>query len=155
MYELVSNLLDRGVPIHGVGLQAHIKQDIPGAGELVANLRRLEGLGLQIHLTEVDVGVPQPTTELRLQKQAILYQRLMNSCLAVRSCTAFVTWGFTDAYSWLPSFFPGLDAALPFDNSFQPKPSYRVLAESLKASSRTAIRGLTSRCSGPSTARFN
>jgi endo-1,4-beta-xylanase len=146
MYELVSNHLDRGVPIHGVGLQAHINQDIPGAGELVANLRRLEELGLQIHLTEVDVGVPQPTTELRLRKQAILYQRLMNSCLAVRSCTAFVTWGFTDAHSWLPSFFPGLDAALPFDSSLHPKPSYGVLAASLKASSRTATRGLTSRC---------
>jgi endo-1,4-beta-xylanase len=147
MYELVSNLLERDVPIHGVGLQAHVNQGIPRAGELVANLRRLEELGLQIHLTEVDVGVPQPTTDLRLVKQAILYQRLMDSCLAVRGCNAFVTWGFTDAHSWVPSFFPGLDAALPFDSSLHPKPSYGVLAGSLKASSRTAIRGLTRRCS--------
>jgi len=147
VYELVSNLLDRDVPIHGVGLQAHVNQSIPRAGELEANLRRLEELGLQIHLTEVDVGVPQPTTDLRLLKQAILYQRLIDSCLAVRSCTAFVTWGFTDAHSWIPTFFPGLDAALPFDSSLDPKPSYGVLARSLEGSAATAPRGLTRRCS--------
>ncbi len=147
MYELVSNLLERDVPIHGVGLQVHVNQGIPRTDELESNLRRLEGLGLQIHLTEVDVGIPQPTTEPKLLKQAILYQKLMDSCLAIRSCTAFVTWGFTDAHSWVPSYFPGLDAALPFDSSLQPKPSYGVLRRSLKESSRTAPRGLTRRCS--------
>jgi endo-1,4-beta-xylanase len=147
VYGLVSRLLERGVPIHGVGLQAHINQDIPDADELVANFRRFEELGLQIHLTEVDVGVPQPTTEVRLLKQAILYQRLMNSCLAVQSCTAFVTWGFTDAHSWIPHFFPGLDAALPFDVDLHPKPAYHALSASLKASSGTRTRGPTGACS--------
>ena len=134
MYELVSGLLQRGVPIHGVGLQTHITQTIPSPGELGANLRRIETLGLRIHLTEVDVGVPQPTTEGRLLKQAVLYQQLMDSCLAVRSCGAFVTWGFTDAHSWVPSFFPGLGAALPFDSELRPKLSYGALAGSLMAS---------------------
>jgi endo-1,4-beta-xylanase len=146
VYELVSSLLERGVPIHGVGLQAHINQDIPASDELVANLRRLEKLGLQIHLTEVDVGVPQPNTEIRLLNQAILYQRLMNSCLMVESCTAFVTWGFTDAHSWVPHFFPGLDDALPFDRNLQPKSAYHALTASLKATSRTETRGLTRAC---------
>jgi endo-1,4-beta-xylanase len=155
MYELVADLVERNVPIHGVGLQAHVNQGIPSASELQTNLRRLEGLGLQIHFSEVDVGVPQPTTDLRLLKQAILYQRLINSCLAVRSCTAFVTWGFTDAHSWVPSFFPGLGAALPFDESLRPKPTYHALAGSLKASSRTETHGLTNACGAPSTARLN
>lgn len=134
MYELVSGLLARGVPIHGVGLQAHLTHLLPSRAELEANLRRLERLGMQIHLTEVDVGIPEPVTDGRLRKQALLYQRLMDACLAVRSCRAFVTWGFTDAHSWVPSFFPGLAAALPFDAELRPKPSYRALVGSLRRS---------------------
>jgi endo-1,4-beta-xylanase len=145
MYELVSELLERDVPIHGVGLQAHITQTIPAPGELEANLRRIEKLGLEIHLTEVDVGVPQPTTEARLLKQALLYQRLMDACLSVGGCGAFVTWGFTDAHSWIPSFFPGLGAALPFDSELRPKLSYGALAGSLMASPRVRAMGRASR----------
>jgi endo-1,4-beta-xylanase len=133
MYELVSRLLERGVPIHGVGLQAHVNVAIPAPEELKANFSRLERLGLEIHLTEVDVGVPQPATQDRLWKQAILYQRLMDACLGVRSCSAFVTWGFTDAHSWVPGYFPGLGGALPFDTELRPKPSYKALVGSLKA----------------------
>jgi endo-1,4-beta-xylanase len=137
MYELVSELLERDVPIHGVGLQAHTTQAIPAPGELETNLRRIEQLGLEIHLTEVDVGIPQPTSEGRLLKQALLYQRLMDACLSVRSCGAFVTWGFTDAHSWIPNFFPGIGAALPFDSELRPKLSYRALVGSLLASPRS------------------
>jgi len=148
MYELISELLERGVPIHGVGLQSHLNlsQGIPGREELEANLRRIERLGLQIHLTEVDVGVPEPTTEARLLKQAILYQRLMDACLAVRSCRAFVTWGFTDAHSWIPIYFPGLGAALPFDSELSRKLSYGAVARSLMASPRARKSSSTRRC---------
>jgi endo-1,4-beta-xylanase len=148
MYELISELLERDAPIHGVGLQSHLNlgQGIPGREELEANLRRIEGFGLQIHLTEVDVGAPEPTSEARLRKQAILYQRLMDACLAVRSCRAFVTWGFTDAHSWIPSFFPGLGAALPFDSALRRKLSYGALARSLMTSPRAQTSSSTRRC---------
>jgi len=146
LYELLSELVQRGVPIHGVGLQAHVNVAIPVAEDLKANLSRLDRLGLEIHLTEVDVGVPQPVTQDRLWKQAILYQRLMDACLGVRSCTAFATWGFTDAHSWVPDHYGSLGEALPFDAEFRPKLSYKAIAESLKAASAYRTSSLARTC---------
>jgi endo-1,4-beta-xylanase len=145
VYEVLSRLIERNVPIHGIGLQAHINQEVPSSNELADNLRRFEALGLQVHLTEVDVGIPNPPTETRLLKQAVVYDRLMKECLAIPNCTAFVTWGFTDAHSWVPSFFPGLDAALPFDTELDPKPAYGALARRLRESTRVTARE-THRC---------
>jgi len=43
-------------------------------------------------------------------------------------CTAFLTWGFTDKYTWLGSDkFP-----LPFDKDYSPKPAWWGMMNSLK-----------------------
>ena len=33
------------------------------------------------------------------------------------------TWGVADGRSWIPSFFAGYGAALPFDAEYRPKPA--------------------------------
>jgi endo-1,4-beta-xylanase len=43
-----------------------------------------------------------------------------------------VTWGFTDRYSWIPSFRPGYGAALPFDADYQAKPAYDAMKLALE-----------------------
>ncbi len=43
----------------------------------------------------------------------------------------FTTWGFTDKHSWVPNFYPGTGAALPFDEQYAPKPAYDALVEEL------------------------
>jgi endo-1,4-beta-xylanase len=48
-------------------------------------------------------------------------------CLSAENCKAFVMWGFTDRYSWIPSFFEGYGSALIFDDSYGPKPAYYAL----------------------------
>jgi endo-1,4-beta-xylanase len=45
----------------------------------------------------------------------------------VPRCRTFVTWGFTDAHSWIPTELPGFGDALPFDRSYRPKPAADVL----------------------------
>ena len=56
--------------------------------------------------------------------QGRIYGQILGECLARPKCTAFVTWGFTDLYSWL-----GAEAeALPFDRSFRHKPAFDSLA---------------------------
>ena len=50
---------------------------------------------------------------------------------ALEACVALLTWGFTDRYSWIPSFRPGYGAALPFDADYQPKPAYEAMKGAL------------------------
>jgi endo-1,4-beta-xylanase len=132
IYDLVEGMLERGVPIHGVGLQMHVTASwSPGAVRVLDNMNRLADLGLQVHITELDVRIRGGPSEHDLQRQADIYRETMETCLAARSCTAYVTWGFADRHSWIPGFFSGWGSALIFDETYQPKPAYTALHETL------------------------
>jgi endo-1,4-beta-xylanase len=140
VYDLVKDLVERGVPIHGVGLQAHLNLgDTSSSGQLTPdvlgeNIRRLGELGLQVQITEMDVKYLGETTEAILLKQAGDYRRVFETCLDSEYCTAFVVWGVTDTYSWLreAAFFdnPTVDPLL-FDGSYEPKPAYYAMLDLL------------------------
>lgn len=133
VYALVKGMVARGVPIHGVGLQMHVAPGTaPKPEDLVANIQRLGALGLQVHITELDVRLPSNVTESLLALQANLYQELLEVCLSADNCTAFVMWGFTDRYSWIPSSASGYDHALIFDKAYRPKPAYFALRKVLE-----------------------
>jgi endo-1,4-beta-xylanase len=128
VYNLVKGLLERGVPIHGVGLQMHISvENPPNPQEIAANIRRLRELGLEVHITEMDVRMRTPARWEDLVRQAEIYREILRVCLST-GCKAFVMWGFTDKYSWIPSYFTGYGAALIFDESYEPKPAYYYIA---------------------------
>jgi endo-1,4-beta-xylanase len=132
VYSMLLDFIKRGVPIDGVGLQVHVKTEgYPEEAQLQRNLVRIADLGLQIHLTEVDVAIPIDSegraSEEDLRRQAWTYERLLKACVRQSMCTAFQTWGFTDKYSWIPLFLPGLGAALPWDELYRPKPAFAVL----------------------------
>ena len=132
IYELIQSLLDEGVPIHGVGLQMHLSLDsYPKAQDVATNLNRLSVLGLEAHITEMDVRIQQPVTEEKLNEQARVYRDMLQVCLSAQNCRAFVLWGVTDHYSWVPLFFPGYQAALIFDENCDPKPAYYALTDVL------------------------
>jgi len=128
LYDLLRELLQRGVPVHGVGLQMHIGiGQSPDPQDVRDNITRLAELGLQTHISEIDVRVPGEPTEESLRQQAILYRNMLSACLSVPDCKGFVMWGFTDRHSWVPAFFPGWGSALIFDESYRPKPAYAAL----------------------------
>ena len=130
-YEMVRRLRARGVPIHGVGLQAHfIVGQVPAT--LRANMERFAALGLKVQITELDVRLPQPATAAHLEAQARDYRAVMDACLGVRGCDAVVLWGASDRWSWIPGEFPGWGQAHVFDEGLRPKPAYRALHELLK-----------------------
>jgi endo-1,4-beta-xylanase len=136
VYSLVQNLVQRGAPIHGVGFQGHfILSSPPRVQDISTNMARLAALGLEVHFTEVDIRIQQPFTEAKFVQQASLYASLTQACLAAANCKAFVLWGFTDKYSWIPSFFTGYGAALIFDGSYLPKPAYYALSDTLAGAS--------------------
>ncbi len=137
IYALVRDLLQRDVPIHGVGLQTHVSldwfpepQDIAAnVDSLSANMDRLSALGLVVHITETDVRIERPITEDELAKQARIYGAALEACLSAQNCKALVLWGFTDRHSWIPYAFPGTGAALVFDDAYRPKPAYHSLID--------------------------
>ena len=131
LYRLVRDLKARGVPVHGVGLQGHMHFSLPSRAKLIAHLERLASLGVEIHFTEVDLGIPEPVTNGKRIKQAIRYHRLMDACLAVPACTAVVFWGVRDSDSWIPKFFKTYQEPLLFDEQFQPKLSYFAVLDAL------------------------
>jgi len=133
VYSLVVSLLDENVPIDGVGLQMHISvENYPDPDSVAKNIKRLTDLGLQVHITEMDVRILTHATSQALQTQGHVYNEMMKVCLANPNCTAFVLWGFTDLYSWIPNFFDGYGSALIFDEEYQPKPGYDSLAAALE-----------------------
>lgn len=142
VYAYLQELLRRGVPVDGVGLEMHYGVGWgPKADALAYNIRRLGELGLQVHLTEVDFriklpGEGQPADAAALAKQAERYRGAMQACLSAPNCTAFVLWGLTDAHSWIPYFYPDWGAALIFDEDYAPKPAYHALLEALQGSER-------------------
>lgn len=135
IYRLVEQLLLKKVPIDGVGLQMHVGLNYtPRPQEVANNMLRLSELGLEVHITEMDVKIQDGygTKEERLVAQANIYRQMLEVCLKASNCKAFVMWGFTDAHSWIPQFTNHPDAALIFDENYQPKPAFYALVELLK-----------------------
>ncbi|MEP6913323.1 MAG: endo-1,4-beta-xylanase [bacterium] len=142
VYAMVKDFRKRGVPIDGVGIQAHVNLDMKEISSLAANLARLTALGVQVHFTEMDVAVPLAANgvlldQADLARQADIYRFVAKACLKQPGCTAFQTWGFTDKYSWIPGYTKGAKGrALVFDQEYQPKPAYNALREVLEQRGR-------------------
>jgi endo-1,4-beta-xylanase len=133
VYELVKGMVERGVPIDGVGFQGHFTLDnAPDPANVAANMQRLAGLGLEVQFTEFDVRLKEPVTPDALDAQAGVYWSMMNVCAQNPACTAFITWGVTDKFSWIPNFVKGYGAGLMFDENYDPKPAYWALRDALE-----------------------
>ena len=82
LYELLSGLKSQGVPVDGVGFQVHSNLDgLPG--DFVANMQRFAALGLDIAITEADVGLRLTPNQQDLEAQARIYEQIVRSCLTV------------------------------------------------------------------------
>ena len=129
---LTADLLEQGVPVHGVGLQGHFLISGPNHEELRTNLEKLAALGVIVELTEVDIvlrGTGDEATRLERQRQDFF--DMASACLAVEACKRITFWGFTDRYTWIDGTFgPGL-APLPLDLDYERKPAYFGLIDGL------------------------
>jgi endo-1,4-beta-xylanase len=138
VYAMVKDFRKRGVPIDGVGIQAHVfNLSLKEISSLAANMSRLTALGVQVHITEMDVALPLDANGVlldpgNLARQAEIYRFVATACVQQPGCTAFQTWGLTDKYSWIPGYTKGAKgAALLFDQNYAPKPAYDALREVL------------------------
>jgi endo-1,4-beta-xylanase len=142
LYAMVKDFRHRGVPIDGVGMQLHILDLNPDVRGIAENMKRLTALGLQVHITELDVALPvdadgNPRHAEDLVRQAEIYREIANVCLQNPGCTALQTWGFTDKYSWIGWFtHKTKGAALPLDRQYRPKPAYNALLQALHSATQ-------------------
>jgi hypothetical protein len=136
VHRLLTGLRERGVPVHGMGLQGHLSTWAPSSDELRHALSRYRALGLKTVFSELDVRLKLllgMASDSDLAKQKEIYRRVAGACRADLSCEGVTTWGFTDRYSWVPNRYPGYGAALPFDRLYRPKPAYQGLREGITA----------------------
>jgi len=131
LYNLVKQFKSDGVPVHGVGFQAHfLSGQVPQ--DMESNMKRFADLGLDVAVTELDIRIDLPPTEAKLQQQAKDYAFVVKSCLNIPTCVGVTFWGITDKYSWVPGFFKGQGDALPFDANYKPKPAVAAMLAALK-----------------------
>jgi GH35 family endo-1,4-beta-xylanase len=129
---LVQGLKARGIPVHGVGFEAHFTVTLGAPNDIRATLARFANAGFDIRVSEMDVAIADGADASELTRQAIIYRDVLDACLLLTRCTGFTTWGFTDRYSWIPSYFPGMGRGLPFDTNYQHKPAYDSLLARLR-----------------------
>jgi endo-1,4-beta-xylanase len=135
IYEMARDFKKRGVPLDGIGFQTHVSLQFDDPGKLASyarNLERFAKLGLELHITELDIRVSD-RTDSSLAAQARLYGEITTLCVEQPACKVLQTWGFTDKHSWVPQFYKGMGWALPWDSDYQKKPAYEAIHSALEA----------------------
>jgi endo-1,4-beta-xylanase len=134
LLQLLRSLCERNVPLHGVGLQAHLFADraIDRDG-LQALLAEIKALKLDVLITELDVidnELPGKVSERDALVAGMASEFLESVCDVVRP-KAILTWGLSDRYSWVPTYFSRPDGIpnrpLPLDADFKRKPLFDVI----------------------------
>ncbi len=123
---LVSSLQEKGL-IDGIGLQTHLGIEIPSLVDVDRSIKEYGKLGLEIHITELDMDLTEHTEE-ELFRQARRYKRLFSFLKTIQeekaaNITNITFWGLTDDSSWLNK--PGKSSyPLLFDEYLLQKPAF-------------------------------
>ena len=111
-------------------MQSHIGMSYPSIELYEEAFRKYDELGLEIHITELDIDQKSNSQEnmldlaQRYQDVFNLFKKLVNKGV---NLTAVITWGISDSSSWIGGY-PNL-----FDTDYQAKDAfYAVLIRTRK-----------------------
>jgi endo-1,4-beta-xylanase len=140
IYDLLKRMLDRGVPIDGVGFQTHLIPDEETEEYLQESIDMFSKLGLKVQITELDVSVykfrdpkhpdanksDDAYTDARKQKQADMFEMVMRVCRRnAGKITGVTFWGTSDARKNYRTVRIGkMDYPFIFDEFMKPKPFF-------------------------------
>ncbi|HEY0909649.1 MAG TPA: endo-1,4-beta-xylanase [Bradyrhizobium sp.] len=133
---LVRMLVDRKVPIHGVGIQGHLvanlEIDVEGLRQFAKDMK---ALGLTISVTELDVIdnlLPADVTQ-RDRRVSQCAEAFLTALNEVDPIDSLLTWGITDKYTWVPIYYKRADGLknrpLPLTDQYDPKPLMTTIAQ--------------------------
>lgn len=120
---MLRELINDGVPIDGVGMQAHYAiqgggvnyetsiNNVESAINAFENLAEETGHPLEIHITELDIRNHGNNNAALAQKYKELFEVFRRHS---NSITCVTTWGICDAYSWLDNSQGYSGKAYPF-----------------------------------------
>ena len=140
---LLKRLKAANVPLHALGIQSHINVGESwgkGLRELIDGAR---ALGLEVYITELDVNdknvkESDPAAPAGLADidriVAGVYTDYLSVALENKAVKSVLTWGLTDAHTWLTGFQRSQDKdrkqqprppqrPLPFDPDYKPAPA--------------------------------
>ena len=116
VYNMVRDFKSRGVPIDCVGLQSHFTGGSSYPGNYRTTLSSFAALGVDVHITELDITNANPTA----------YANVVNDCLAIARCMGITVWGVRDSDSWRSGESP-----LLFDGGGNKKAAYNSVLTAL------------------------
>ena len=113
-YETAQNLLDRGAPLDGLGMQAHFGSSLTPPTKLWSYFDRFAALGLPIKVTEFDINLDDPVLKADYTRD------FYTAAFAHPSVNGILSWGFWAGRHWRP------DAAY-LNPDFSSRPSDEAL----------------------------
>lgn len=135
-YCLLRDLVQRGVPVHGAGIQAHFNAGGTGRGRpptpsmVKRQIRRIGGLGLKVNISEMDVRVSKLPVNLQQIAQRQIYHDIISAALSEPAFDGIWLWGFTDRHTWVSHFYYD-DSPLILDEDYGRKDCYYALRDAL------------------------
>ncbi|MBD2513065.1 endo-1,4-beta-xylanase [Nostoc muscorum FACHB-395] len=137
----IRSLLTQGVPLGGIGIQAHILRENITPAQIQYSLDTLAQFNLPIKITEFSTLA---NTE---QEQAEILLNLYQIAFAHPMVKGIIMWGFCQKAHWVPQ-------AAIFDKNFQPKLAAKVYQELVFRRWWTRSNGITNQNGQFSTPAF-
>ena len=129
--ETTQFLLDRGAPVDGLGLQAHISNNPNAPENILAVLDRYQAkFHLPVRITEFDVWTEDE------ELQADYTRDFFIACFSHPSVVGLQVWGFWERAHWRPS-------AAMYRTDWSEKPNGRIYRELVLDRWRTRVKGST------------
>ncbi|MEM1210906.1 MAG: endo-1,4-beta-xylanase [Planctomycetota bacterium] len=95
-FAIIQDLLDRGAPVAGIGMQAHMGEDFTPPAKIWEILDRFAEFHLPIQITEFDLNTEDELTQAEYTRDFYL------ALLAHPSVNAITSWGFWEPVMWVP-----------------------------------------------------
>jgi len=143
LLKLVERLKSSGIPLDGIGVQAHLDLRKGPFDETIFShfLEDISGFGLEILVTELDVVESdyRASPDERDRHVAEIVKRYLDVALSHTTLAGVSTWGLSDRHSWLtvpPEALPvdgtrgpGLNRGLPYAADMRPKPMRQAILD--------------------------
>jgi endo-1,4-beta-xylanase len=143
---MLRRLKQRNVPIDAVGIQSHLVVGGTYGQPLMRFIQACREMDLQVFLSEMDVADRNTTADREGQDRAIAatYYNYLSTTLAARNVTTVMTWGVSDAGTWLKSVGPGHGDGSPlrpllFDERMQPTLAFSAVRDAFDERGRVPV----------------